>query len=233
MHRIDTDGNVNGLFTDTPAEGANRTVVDDDWLNAVQEELCAAIEARGITLDKTKHNQLTAALATVFTVDERSKLSGIAASADVTEDTLKSAAEVEDIADTDSFPAIISSALKRISFSNLKAKLKAYFDGLYIHSSWFDMFVRSAVPAGGVETHGELSGNLTLAAVYNDLSPWLPAIGNRLQLSGSFRNSVALYAQRTGSDSILLRGCVIGSGGTNTTVSKDNTGESMVIAISW
>lgn len=59
MHRIDTVGNVAGTFTDTnPA-----TIVDDDWLNAVQSEIVNLIEAAGITLVKGTNTQVAAAVA--------------------------------------------------------------------------------------------------------------------------------------------------------------------------
>ncbi len=63
MHRTDADGNVGGLFSDgNPSTGVLGTKVDDDWLNAVQEEICNLIEAAGITLVKGTNTQLRAAL---------------------------------------------------------------------------------------------------------------------------------------------------------------------------
>lgn len=63
MHRIDAPGNDAGHFTDgDPDSGVPATVVDADWTNAVQEEICAVVEAAGITLSKPSHVQLLAAL---------------------------------------------------------------------------------------------------------------------------------------------------------------------------
>lgn len=60
MHRVDTSGNVAGMFTDGgPGEA---TVVDDDWLNDVQETLARTVEAAGITLVKGTYTQLTSAI---------------------------------------------------------------------------------------------------------------------------------------------------------------------------
>ena len=64
MHRIDGAGATGGnLFTDgNPTSGVPATVVTDDWLNAVQEEVCNVIASRGIALSKPVNTQLLAAL---------------------------------------------------------------------------------------------------------------------------------------------------------------------------
>jgi hypothetical protein len=72
MHRIDGAGvvgalpaplavGVPGYFNNAPGAGAG-TVVDGDWLNAVQEELLAVILATGVAADKANRAQLLAAL---------------------------------------------------------------------------------------------------------------------------------------------------------------------------
>jgi hypothetical protein len=68
MHRTDASGNASNLFTDGNAgSGVPATVVDDDWLNAVQEEICNAVEADGTTLVKGTNTQLRSALAAILT----------------------------------------------------------------------------------------------------------------------------------------------------------------------
>jgi hypothetical protein len=53
----------NGYFTKgDPAGGVQATIVDDDWANAIQEEIVAVILAAGLTLDKTNRAQLLAAI---------------------------------------------------------------------------------------------------------------------------------------------------------------------------
>jgi hypothetical protein len=53
----------NGYFTKgDPVGGVPATVVDDDWANAIQEEIVAVILAAGLTLNKTNAAQLLAAL---------------------------------------------------------------------------------------------------------------------------------------------------------------------------
>jgi len=63
MHRIDTDGSVNALFSDgSPQTGQASTLVDAAWLNAVQEALVDAILFAGIGLIKGDHTQLRQAI---------------------------------------------------------------------------------------------------------------------------------------------------------------------------
>ena len=65
MHRIDTAGALPGgaFFDGDPTSGVEATVVDDDWLNAVQEELATVVETGGgLTLNKASHGQVLAAI---------------------------------------------------------------------------------------------------------------------------------------------------------------------------
>lgn len=63
MHRIDTPGNLGNTFTEgDPDHGVPATVVGDDFMNAVQEELCNAITGSGIALSKPNNSQLLAAI---------------------------------------------------------------------------------------------------------------------------------------------------------------------------
>lgn len=64
MFRIDGPGATqDGKFTEgDPANGTRATVVTDEWLNAVQEELVAAVENDGALLQKSDSGQLARAL---------------------------------------------------------------------------------------------------------------------------------------------------------------------------
>jgi hypothetical protein len=63
MHRIDTDhATIDHKFIDSDPG----TVVDDDFMNALQEELCAVVEGGGIALVKGTNTQLLAALHALF-----------------------------------------------------------------------------------------------------------------------------------------------------------------------
>ncbi|MCK6912381.1 MULTISPECIES: gp53-like domain-containing protein [Enterobacter cloacae complex] len=75
MHRIDTPtaqadkfGQGKNGFTDgDPATGRRATDLNSDMWDAVQEEICTAIESAGLTLDKTKHDQLYQAIVKIIT----------------------------------------------------------------------------------------------------------------------------------------------------------------------
>jgi hypothetical protein len=63
MHRIDTEANDDGLFQDgTPQLGQQGTMMDADWANAVQENICEVIEGAGLVLEKGDHEQLKDAI---------------------------------------------------------------------------------------------------------------------------------------------------------------------------
>lgn len=77
MHRIDSAGAVGvlpvaaavgapGYFKNQPpGAGQPSTIVTDDWLNAVQEEIMSVIVAAGLAPDKTDNAQLLAAIQSV------------------------------------------------------------------------------------------------------------------------------------------------------------------------
>lgn len=63
MHKIDTNTAVDGYFVDKNASlGVEGTVVDADWLNSVQDEICNVVEAAGETPNKQNNGQMTAAI---------------------------------------------------------------------------------------------------------------------------------------------------------------------------
>ncbi len=54
--------NPDSYFTKGVPGSIPATIVDQDWANAVQEELCGVIEAAGLTLNKSSQSQLLAAI---------------------------------------------------------------------------------------------------------------------------------------------------------------------------
>jgi hypothetical protein len=78
MHRIDSAGAVTSLPAPAatgspgywskgdPVAGQPATVMDQDWFNAVQEELLGVTAAAGLAPGKTNQGQLIAALRTLF-----------------------------------------------------------------------------------------------------------------------------------------------------------------------
>lgn len=67
MIRTNGEDHVNHMFSDgVPEQGKQATVIDAEWLNAVQEELAQFIELAGITLDGSNPHQLRDALLAIF-----------------------------------------------------------------------------------------------------------------------------------------------------------------------
>ncbi|HFF7162760.1 TPA: hypothetical protein ACGEGE_001758 [Yersinia enterocolitica] len=74
MHRIDTPtaqvdkfgSGKNGFTRGNPQAGVPATAFDDDYFDAVQEELAGIVEAAGINLNKTNRAQVLAALKKLF-----------------------------------------------------------------------------------------------------------------------------------------------------------------------
>ncbi len=70
MHRIDTKtaqkdkfgAGKNGFTRGNPQTGTPATVLDDDYFDMLQEELCSVVEASGASLEKAQHDQLLTAL---------------------------------------------------------------------------------------------------------------------------------------------------------------------------
>ena len=70
MHRIDTPtaqkdkfgAGKNGFTAGNPQTGTPSTDLDNDYFDMLQEELAGVVEATGVNLDKSKHNQLLTAL---------------------------------------------------------------------------------------------------------------------------------------------------------------------------
>ncbi|WP_429865033.1 gp53-like domain-containing protein [Enterobacter roggenkampii] len=70
MHRIDTTtaqkdkfgAGKNGFTRGNPQTGTPATDLDDDYFDAIQEELAGIVEATGVALDKSKRNQVLTAL---------------------------------------------------------------------------------------------------------------------------------------------------------------------------
>ena len=70
MHRIDTPtaqkdkfgAGKNGFTAGNPQTGTPATDLDNDYFDMLQEELAGVVEATGVDLDKSKHNQLLTAM---------------------------------------------------------------------------------------------------------------------------------------------------------------------------
>ncbi len=75
MHRIDTPtaqtdkfgAGKNGFTRGNPQTGVPATALDDDYFDAIQEELAGIVEAAGIVLDKSNRAQVLAAIQHLIT----------------------------------------------------------------------------------------------------------------------------------------------------------------------
>ncbi|OWF77952.1 hypothetical protein B4900_14915 [Yersinia rohdei] len=74
MHRIDTPTaqtdkfgvGKNGFTRGNPQTGVPATALDDDYFDAIQEEVAGVVEATGVALDKSNRTQLLTALKKLF-----------------------------------------------------------------------------------------------------------------------------------------------------------------------
>lgn len=75
MHRIDTPtaqvdkfgAGKNGFTNGDPGTGHRATDLNSDMWDAVQEEICNAIEKSGLALNKDQHDQLYQAIVKIIT----------------------------------------------------------------------------------------------------------------------------------------------------------------------
>ncbi len=122
-------------------EVANKKYVDDSVTNAGGGDMLKSVydpnSVEADAFDADNHTDGTTNK--VFTATEKTKLAGIEASADVTDagnvgSTIHGATSKSTPVDADEFGLIDSAAsnvLKKLTFANLKATLKTYFDSLY------------------------------------------------------------------------------------------------------
>ncbi|HHH0255552.1 TPA: hypothetical protein ACPZQ5_004421, partial [Yersinia enterocolitica] len=74
MHRIDTPTaqtdkfgtGKNGFTRGNPQTGVPATALDDDYFDAIQEEIAGVIESTGTALDKNNRAQLLAAINSII-----------------------------------------------------------------------------------------------------------------------------------------------------------------------
>lgn len=125
MHRIDTPtaqkdkfgAGKNGFTRGNPQTGTPATDLDDDYFDMLQEELAGVVEASGVNLEKSKHNQLLTALKALL-------LSRAHPFADIKADG--AAAIAEALSNLGLANAVIGDSVKHIGFSTNDVK-KPYF----------------------------------------------------------------------------------------------------------
>jgi hypothetical protein len=149
MHRTEGTNHLANLFQDGPPG----TTVEEDWLNAVQEELCGVIEAAGLTLKTASgetRNQLQEAFL-IFGSQPRSKF------------TWKDADEIYIGGGAYS----VSGTIARINAQLTSPAIAA--GGTDYHYLYIDY---SAIPSGGVIDNGDIYWSIIEPAVDNLKLGW-------------------------------------------------------------
>lgn len=67
MHRVDAIDNAAGTFTDDFESTQEGSVVGEDWLNAVQEEIISVLTLAGMEPEKASNTQLAEAISVLVT----------------------------------------------------------------------------------------------------------------------------------------------------------------------
>lgn len=195
MHKIDGANHVDFQFSDgDPSIGAPGTVITEDWLNAVQGELVAVIEACGITLDKANNAQLLAACVAAATANRimrrdasgRAQVADPSAAADIDTKGARDAAittAVEGLTDGD---AGAFTAFGYWSLSNVRARKMA--NGLVVFSFLATTTSASANAAICSMNAGYRPGvNLALSVHVGGGASWQAAYAEALGASSQIR----------------------------------------------
>lgn len=86
-----------------------------------------------------------------------------------TQSAINSAAAITTPADADVMPINVSSILKKVTWANIKAALKTYFDGLYapiLPAGSIQMYGGSSAPTGWALCNGSLLNRTTYATLF-------------------------------------------------------------------
>ena len=125
---------------------------------ALTEDVSSALAYKAATIHS--HTNVTTSAAGFMSAADKSKLNLISPGADVTATSIYGVDEIETPVNTDEFPLIdsqASNALKKITWANIKATLKSYFDALYTLANL------GGVPTSRTINAKPLSSNVTLS----------------------------------------------------------------------
>ena len=171
---------INGVANKaTPADADKIPLIDTAASNVLKTMTWANV--------KTALNSIYQPLATVltnttasFTTTLETKLNGIATSADVTGTAITGATGKTTPVDADTMPlsdSAAGNALKKVTWTNVKATLKTYFDTLYEPAGGAGVVAGTVVPYAGVTEptgylfcYGQLVNRTTYATLFTAIS---------------------------------------------------------------
>lgn len=191
MHRIDTStaqkdkfgSGKNGFTGGNPQTGQLPTALDENFFDAVQEEICRVIEEAGLEVDKNNHAQMIEALSTLF-----------ASQADFTavgKDLIGKATK----ADVLQYLGLGTAALKNVGVgANQIPDMSSFTSGAGTNSQWFKFPNGTIVQSGYVVTSSSTSINIIFPTQF------LNAVGSGgVAYSLSPTSSTNIIAGATGS----------------------------------
>lgn len=207
MHRIDTPtaqkdkfgAGKNGFTRGNPQTGTPATDLDDDYFDMLQEELAGVVEASGVNLEKSKHNQLLTALKALL-------LSRAHPFADIKADG--AAAIAEALSNLGLANAVIGDSVKHIGFSTNDVK-KPYFrfpdtDSVILLATQQAVSTALNNKQAADDTLTELSGK-NVAELLQYLGLTNAVIGDGTKNAGfSGGDAAKPYMRHTQSDSAIL-----------------------------
>lgn len=232
MHRIDTStaqkdkfgAGKNGFTRGTPQTGTPATDLDDDYFDAIQEELAGIVEASGEALDKTKRNQVLTAMKALLLSREHPF-------ADIKADGAAAIAEaLSNLQLRESFTGVVGQAVnQKISLVSASASATFTADQVIVGESLSGKQYRlssisktinhGSTGAGGMDTgSAPASGWVAIYLIYNpttDTSALLaqnatsiiaPTIYGGANMPAGYTASALVSVWRTTSGSLLQNG---------------------------
>ncbi|CFQ55634.1 tail fiber protein [Yersinia frederiksenii] len=189
MHRIDTPSaqidkfgvGKNGFTRGNPQIGVPATALDDDYFDAIQEEIAGVVESTGVVLDKSNRTQLLTALKKLF-LRTSNNFSEIAAAGSAAVTAALANLGLSDVAHLPQLTGVIgtsrnarmsvTAASATATFTADELIVQTALGGLQYKLSSFSKTVNLATTgAGGMDT-GTVPGvgYVALYAIYNPTS---------------------------------------------------------------
>ncbi|MDA5535794.1 hypothetical protein [Yersinia mollaretii] len=186
MHRIDTPtaqvdkfgAGKNGFTRGNPQTGVPATALDDDYFDAIQEEIAGVVESTGVVLDKSNRTQLLTALKKLF-LRTSNNFSEIAAAGSAAVTAALANLGLSDVAHLPQLTGVIGTS-RNAKMSVTAASATATFtaDELIVQESLggrqykltsFNKTINLAtIGAGGMDTGtAPVTGFVALYAIYN------------------------------------------------------------------